>query len=471
MNPDAPSIRESGGRPGPPSGDAGRRRLTRKLPLLGAVLAGAALILFAGYGVGLRLSPYFSVKVRPEAGAAHRDGAAAKPVPEAAAQETPRGEAAGVPPAAQRLDAQPSPILGDGMAAKISALGIAPETLSIRLAPGSGSRPGGMDWFLDSELQEYVMKLLERSNMVQAGVVVLRPSDGAVLAMASYGDGGENVCLKADYPAASLFKIISAAAALEASGLEPDSLVSYHGGKHTLYRGQLKEKENARASRISLSEAFADSINPVFGKLGIYRLGRDLLSRYAEKFCFNRAIPFDARVAPSFVEVPAEDFGLAEVASGFNKETLISPLHAALLAAVAANDGVMMAPRLIDRVMGDSGDVLYASRPEPLATPISRATARELRMLMADTVESGTCRKSLKPLLQKKRLRDVELGAKTGTINDREGKYKYDWVVAYAIPPRAEEAICISVMGVHGKRLGIRAGKLGGLIIGRYLGA
>jgi len=328
-----------------------------------------------------------------------------------------------------------------------------------------------VDWFLDSDLQRYVTNLLQQANMVQAGVVVLRPSDGAVLAMASYGDGGENVCLKAEYPAASLFKIISAAAALEASGMDPESRVSYHGRKHTLYMGQLKEKEDAYASRISFSEAFAGSINPVFGKLGIYRLGRDLLSEYAERFYFNRPIPFDARVETSFVEVPAEDFGLAEVASGFNKKTLISPLHAALLAAAAANDGVMMAPRLISRITGDSGDVRYASRPEALATPITRATARDLRSLMADTVESGTCRKSIKPLLRKQRFKNIELGAKTGTINDLEGKYKYDWVVAYAIPPQADKAICIAVMGVHGKRLGIRAGNLGSLIISHYLGA
>jgi cell division protein FtsI/penicillin-binding protein 2 len=288
--------------------------------------------------------------------------------------------------------------------------------------------------------------------------------------MASYGDGGENVCLKAEYPAASIFKIISAAAALERAGMNPDSRVSYHGRKHTLYRKQLKEKEEAYASQISLSEAFAGSINPVFGKLGIYRLGKGLLAEYADRFYFNRPIPFDARVETSIAEVPGEDFGLAEVASGFNKRTLMSPLHAALLAAAAVNDGVMMAPRLIERVKGDSGNVVYASRPEQLAAPITRATAKELRTLMEDTVTSGTCRKSLKPLLRKQRLKNIELGAKTGTINDREDKYKYDWLVAYAIPPRPREAICICVMGVHGKRLGIRAGNLGGLIIARYLG-
>ena len=88
-------------------------------------------------------------------------------------------------------------------------------------------------------------------------------------------------------------------------------------------------------------KAFAASNNSVFGKIGIYDLGQQTLNRYAERFRFNSQIPFDLPVEISAITVPEDDFGLAEIASGFNKTTLLSPLHAALLSSVAVNTGRM----------------------------------------------------------------------------------------------------------------------------------
>jgi cell division protein FtsI/penicillin-binding protein 2 len=46
---------------------------------------------------------------------------------------------------------------------------------------------------------------------------------------------GQNLCIKADFPAASIFKIVSAAAALESAGYTPDQTVFFQGRRHTLY--------------------------------------------------------------------------------------------------------------------------------------------------------------------------------------------------------------------------------------------
>ena len=70
---------------------------------------------------------------------------------------------------------------------------------------------------------------------------------------------------------------------------------------------------------------------------------------------------------------------------------------------------------------------------------------------------------------KKKAFRDVEFGAKTGFINDETDRFRYDWLAAYALPPRGDKAICIAVLGVHGERLGIRANVLGRNIINYYL--
>ena len=199
---------------------------------------------------------------------------------------------------------------------------------------------------IDTKLQRYIGQILKRSRTLQSAVVVLDATDGHVVAMVNRDSNGDrsNFSLKAEYPAASLFKIVSAAAALENSGYTPDTPLYFRGRRHTLYKSQLKQKKDRWTVETSLRKAFALSNNSVFGKLGIYVLGQAVLTEYAEKFGFNRRIPFDLPLEVSQIEVPNDSFGLAEIASGFNKRTVISPLHAALLASAAANEGKMPTP-------------------------------------------------------------------------------------------------------------------------------
>lgn len=325
---------------------------------------------------------------------------------------------------------------------------------------------------IDQSLQAYTSKLLERSLTHQAAVVVLRPETGEILAMASYpeGNGGnrENLCLKAEFPAASLFKIVAAAAVIEARDYTPDTSLAYRGRRYTLYRSQLKSSEGRNSTRVSLGYAFSKSINPVFGKIGIYELGGNLLAEYAKRFLFNLQIPFDLPLDESNFVLPDDDFGLAEIASGFNKKTLISPLHAALMAAAIANKGTMMEPWLIKRILDSSEKLVYEVSPGRLSKVIEESTALCMKTMMAETVTSGTCRNAFRSLRRNKVFKDISLGAKTGTINDRSDRFKLDWLSAYAVPQNGTGGICMAILAIHGKKLGIRAKDLGREILSRY---
>lgn len=320
-------------------------------------------------------------------------------------------------------------------------------------------------------LQQFLLKKLKTSMTEKAAAVALDPSDGRVLAMAGVdkGGNGEGLCLEADFPAASLFKIVSAAAALDAAGFDPDRSVSFRGRRHTLYKPQLKQKDGRFATKTTFAQAFAESVNPVFGKLGIYHLGRETLEEYARKFMFNREIPFELPVGVSRITVPEEEFGLAEIASGFNRQTLISPLHAALLASAAANEGTIMAPWVVKRVVDSQGAVVYRRTVRPLASVVGPDKARDLRVLMRETVFHGTCRKAFRPLRRKGKTRQVDLGAKTGSINDAKDIYRYDWIVAYALPSKSGRPVCVAVLGVHGEKRGVKSQDLARQIIQYYL--
>jgi peptidoglycan glycosyltransferase len=323
---------------------------------------------------------------------------------------------------------------------------------------------------IDPKIQKYIQGLLKRSRTLQSAVVVLNSMDGRVIAMADHDSNGNrtNLNLKADYPAASLIKIVSAAAALEKSGYTPDTALYFRGRRHTLYKSQLKQIKDRWTTKTSLRKAFALSNNSVFGKLGIYVLGQQVLTEYAEKFGFNRQIPFDLPLAVSPIAVPADEFGLAEIASGFNKKTLISPLHATLLASAAANKGMMPTPWLVDTIQDQDDQVLYHADTSVLNRPVVGKAAEDLAFLMQFAARSGTSRSVFRKLRRKKLFKTFEFGAKTGTINDKLDRFKYDWITAFAIAPDGKNGIAVGVLGVHGKILGTRSTEMARAIIDYY---
>jgi len=86
------------------------------------------------------------------------------------------------------------------------------------------------------------------------------------------------------------------------------------------------------------------------------------------------------------------------VASGFNKRTLISPLHAGLITASIANGGTMMTPWLVKTVRNDAGDVLYEAAPSVLASPINKKTASKMMVPHGRDGGGGDGQKSLSTL-------------------------------------------------------------------------
>jgi peptidoglycan glycosyltransferase len=90
---------------------------------------------------------------------------------------------------------------------------------------------------------------------------------------------------------------------------------------------------------------------------------------------------------------------------------------------------------------------------------------------MQDTVKSGTLRKTFRPLQRKRSFREVEVGAKTGTINDEKNRYRFDWVTVYAIPKERDQAIVVTVLAVHGEKIGMKSGEIARRIIEQYLGS
>lgn len=313
---------------------------------------------------------------------------------------------------------------------------------------------------LDMQLQRYLLSVMNVNHAQHIGIVVMEPSTGKIRAMVGYDkeDPKNNPCLDSRFPAASIFKIVTAAGAVEKFGLNHNSKLIYNGGKYTLYKSQLKDLKNRYSHTVTLEKSFAESINPVFGKLGKLKLQKDFLTNYASAFGFNLELDFELPLQTSRFIASDEPYHWAELASGFNRVTTLSPLHAALISASVLNNGIIPKPVIVEQITGENGQKFYESRPESVKRAVKEETSEIIHRLMEATVNSGTSRKAFKGYTKDKTLSKLQIGGKTGSINNRARDARIDWFSGFARERNGDEAIVISVVVAHEDYIGVRAG-------------
>lgn len=310
-----------------------------------------------------------------------------------------------------------------------------------------------IDYTIDTHLQTAADKLLKAYKPDYGAIVLMDTTTGRILAMSSYTRGNENadnLALRGTFPAASIFKIVTATAAMDKHEMTPNTIIMYNGSNHTLYkRNVMNTKVNRWTREISLRDAFAKSVNTVFGRIALERLAPKDLEEYSIRFGFNKDISSDLPFDPGFTEIPQEkNYQLTEISSGFNKVTTMSPIQGAMIAASVAEDGVMRVPYIVDKVSDDKGQVLFQSEPVTAAVTMSPKGAERLKELMEATVRGGTSRKSFRTLLKDRKFKELEVGGKTGSITGSNPRGKVDWFVGYAIGEHDKIAVAAITVNV-----------------------
>ncbi|MBD3345791.1 MAG: hypothetical protein GF401_12080 [Chitinivibrionales bacterium] len=327
---------------------------------------------------------------------------------------------------------------------------------------------------LDTLIQEYGKKLFKRYHPQYGAAVLMEPSTGRIKALLSYTHDsassiGTDLYCKSIYPAASIFKTITVAAALENNLLTPSSCIKLTGRRYTLYNFQLEE-ELSNYKNISLTKAYAYSINPVFGRIGIYITGFQELQEYAHRFGFGSSVPFELPVEKSKVLHCDSTFCIAELASGFNQKTTLSPLLGALIASAITNDGRMPFPRLVDSISDCStGEIRYKPANSTWREPVKPSTAQTIRTMMSKVTRNGTARRSFRYMRNSYRFKNVVYGGKTGSV-DKDGLGKADWFIGFAShndDPR--QRVAVGVVTVHHANWTVHSSYLGAELMRRYI--
>lgn len=319
----------------------------------------------------------------------------------------------------------------------------------------NGSRRGyDLTLTIDPELQKFAAATLSDRP---GAIVALDPRTGALKAMVGFptydpnhvGDrwdeivGGNSVLVnrpvQSRYPPGSTFKIVTAAAALDAGIAKPSSVydgpavLPIGGGKVTNFADQ-------EAGRLSLRRAFAKSTNTIFAQLGL-ELGAGRLSAAARGFGVWSQPPFDLPVkAGSMADPRSMDKVMLAWSAVGQGETLVTPLEMALVAGGIAERGNIYAPYMLQFARDYRGVIQEEHKPEVWRRATSSKTAKLITDMMVDTVATGTGRAAA--------LSNVSVAGKTGTAEVGGGLEPHAWFVGFA--PADDPKIAVAVLIEHG---------------------
>ncbi|MFC9942053.1 peptidoglycan D,D-transpeptidase FtsI family protein [Streptomyces pratensis] len=250
-----------------------------------------------------------------------------------------------------------------------------------------------------------------------------------------------NRAVRQTYPPGSAFKIVTAAAALDAGVVTDPDAATDTPSPYVLPGTETTLPDEARGcEKASLAEAIRVSCNTVMAHLGV-EVGLDGMLEAVDGFGFNEddlKIPF--RVARSNFDSDMSEDQLAQSSIG-QFDTTATPLQMAMVASAVANGGELRRPHLVDRVTTDDGDTVRQQSPDAYRRAMDPTTAQQLQRMMIDVVENGTGTNAA--------IDGVTVGGKTGTAQhgvDNSGT-PYAWFIAWAqAPDSGRPAVAVAVV-------------------------
>lgn len=327
---------------------------------------------------------------------------------------------------------------------------------------------------IDTRIQE----LAEQALGNRVGVaIVLKPSNGEILAMVSYPYYDQNIfnyddaasqytklatspnnpllnrAVNAVYPPASTFKTIMAAAILGEDVLPSETKIECPGRikyGDRIFRCHVGVPGHGW---LDLKNALAQSCDVYFWVVGRDNLGVDRISSYATEFGFGRSLEID---------LPAQSTGFVPTAQWKERRyhekwlggdtmnmsigqgfTLVTPLHVADMVAMVVNSGKIYRPHILKEVRDSvTNEVIEEIQPEVLhESNIDSSIWKEIQQDLRYVITDGTAQY---PMNNKK----FQLAGKTGTAEVTGSRdHWHSWMAAYGpYDAPVEDQIVVTVL-------------------------
>ena len=300
----------------------------------------------------------------------------------------------------------------------------------------------------DLFLAQKIDNMLRRFKPMYGVVLVVDPKSNEIIAWGETKDykvqSKPDFIVKNTFPAASLAKTVTIAAAMESNRYSLNSPIPDRGAHHTLYKNQLRVPENYAGPTIELQDAYAKSANPPLGIIGL-NVGAKRLRSTARNLGYNMNFPGGLPGRASY-NAPDSGYALAEVSCGFTEATTLPPL----LAAAQVRSIITKKPLEIPWASDLAG---YApkSRIALDVQKFSENTYYGLRAAMIRSVTNGTARKHISTRnMARKNFAALDIGGKTGSLDGPDPHGRYEWFMGFA-QSKADpsKSIVVIVMQVH----------------------
>jgi peptidoglycan glycosyltransferase len=242
----------------------------------------------------------------------------------------------------------------------------------------------------------------------------------------------------------SIFKVVTAAAALDSGTFTPESTFNDPG--YCIEYGQRVNNYDTSSpfGTVDFGQAMVNSINSSFCEMG-KKMGPEKILDYARRFGFYEDPPIDLpagerspsglyqgrKLLPRSQESRVDPGRLA-----FGQERmLVTPLQMAMVAGAIGNKGVVMEPTLTDRIRKPDGSLLVKIKPDELGRAVKSKVAEQIAGMMEGVVSGGTGTAA--------QISGVRVAGKTGTGETGVSGRNTAWFIAFAPVDNPKVAVAV----------------------------
>lgn len=283
---------------------------------------------------------------------------------------------------------------------------------------------------IDVNIQSIAEKYLSQAvidNKADYGtIIIMEPDTGNILAMCNYPDYNlntpytptnptvletwsslssqeqtnylytmwKNNAVQNTYEPGSTFKIITSATALEENIVQENTPNVFNcAGYETVNGTNIFCWRTGRPhGPQSLKQALSNSCNPSFIQLGL-KVGAPTLFKYYDAFGFLNSTNSDFYGEASGIFHNINNINDIDLASmAFGQGITVTPLQLITAVSAIANEGVLMQPRIVDKIVNPDTGAVTTPEPVEVRKVVSSQTASQMMDMLDYTVSDGTGR-------------------------------------------------------------------------------
>mgnify|MGYP002797252775 FL=1 len=339
------------------------------------------------------------------------------------------------------------------------------------IAPENGSN---IYLTIDSNIQtiaeKYLKQAVEENECERGGnVIIMDPSDGSILAMATYPDYNlndpytpnewysegwdelsqqdqtnrlysmwRNRAVVDTYEPGSTFKTITASIALEENVAETDTQGDFFCSGYEMVADRRINCSNlAGHGSQTLRNALENSCNPALIQVG-QRIGVEKFYDYLEAFGFfdKTGVDLPSEGTSSFWS--QENVGPVELATmSFGQRFTITPLQLITAISSIANDGILVTPHVVKQIENPETGTVTNVETKEVRQVLSKDTADKMKDIMKSVVEEGGGSYA--------QVKGYSVGGKTGTSEPNPDRPEEGYVASFvAIAPVEDvKVVCL----------------------------